>query len=160
MFERFTPVARAVVLYAQEEARRGRRRLMDTDDLWIALASTPKAASNEALSALGIRTSHQTASAGARLLRRSSPGHIPMTGDLKGTIEHALRIASSEGSSHIRSQHLLLALVMGDHGAGSDQARRAGVTAANVRANVTILEPADPPTQPDPGRAATADEPE
>jgi ATP-dependent Clp protease ATP-binding subunit ClpC len=137
-FERFTRMARRVVVIAQESARHRRQQHIGTDDLLLALMLPSGASSSQALERLGVRRSDIS----NKLKRRgwrSSPRWIPMTTDTKRALEAAFREADNRGEVHVGSAHLLLALVAEPLGDGSRMLSDLGLSYSAVWAALEAL---------------------
>jgi len=144
VFERFTPMARRVVMAAQEAARRRRRRRLGTEDLLAGLAEADGAPSSQALASLGVTV----ADIDIRVKRggwRASPGHIPLAADARFAIEAAVREADIHGEVQVGSSHLLLGLVAERHGDGGRIISELALTYQSVRAALeAVAEPESP----------------
>jgi len=137
-FERFTPMARRVMMVAQESARHRRRQHLGTDDLLAGLAEPNGTSSSQALERLGVTASDIT----SKMKRRgwhSSPSHVPLAADTKRAIEAAMRDADNRGEDHVGSAHLLLGLVAERHGHGGRIISELGLTYSAVRAALESL---------------------
>jgi ATP-dependent Clp protease ATP-binding subunit ClpC len=132
VFERFTPMARRVIMVTQETARHRRRQHLGTDDLLGGLAETNGTSSAQALERLGVRPADIS-----RKMRRggwrSSPSHIPLAADTKRVIVAAMREADHRGDDAVGSAHLLLSLVAERRGEGGRIISELGLSYAEVR---------------------------
>jgi ATP-dependent Clp protease ATP-binding subunit ClpA len=138
VFERFTPMARRVMMVAQEGARHRRRQLLGTDDLLAALAEPNGTSSSQALEHLGVTAADITSKV-KRAGWRSSPSHVPLAADTKRAIEAAMREADNRGEDHVGSAHLLLGLVAERHGDGGRVISEIGLTYSAVLAALGSL---------------------
>ena len=138
VFERFTPMARRVMMVAQESARHRRRQHLGTDDLLAGLAEPNGTSSSQALERLGVTAAGIT----SKVKRRGwlpSPSHVPLAADTKRAIEAAMREADNRGEDHVGSAHLLLGLVAERHGDGGRIISELGLTYSAVRAALESL---------------------
>jgi ATP-dependent Clp protease ATP-binding subunit ClpA len=138
VFERFTPMARRVMMVAQEGARHRRRQYLGTDDLLAGLAEPNGTSSSQALQRLGV-TAADIASKVKRRGWRSSPSHVPLAADTKRAIEAAMREADNRGEDHVGSAHLLLGLVAERHGDGGRIISELDLTYSAVRVALESL---------------------
>jgi ATP-dependent Clp protease ATP-binding subunit ClpC len=141
MFERFTEVARRVVVQAQEEARRLGHDHIGTEHLLLGLTAEHESVAAKALEALDF--THESARRQVveyvGLGRGSPPGHIPFSRGAKRALESALREAVEIGDHHIGSEHLLLALARDEKDTAAQALVRYGLALHDVRAQVLEL---------------------
>ena len=128
LFHRFSRRARAVVRTAEEEARAAGHEHIQTEDVLLGLLAVEDGGAARALRELGID---------ADAVRERVPkgpgspeGRLTFAGELKKTLELALREALSLGHNYIGTEHVLLGLVrQGGHAAkllaelGADEER-------------------------------------
>jgi len=138
VFERFTPMARRVIMVAQEVARQRRQQQLHTDDMLAALAEPNGTSSSQALAALGVAPADVTSRA-RRKGWRPSPDHMPLGVDTKRAIEAALREADNHGEVQIGSAHLLLGLVAERHGEGGRISSELGLSYDKVRSALSSV---------------------
>jgi ATP-dependent Clp protease ATP-binding subunit ClpC len=152
VFERFTPMARRVMMVAQENARHLKRQQLGTDDLLVGLAEPNGTSSSQALERLGV-TAADIASKVKRPGWRASPSHVPLAADTKRAIAAAMREADNRGEGQVGSAHLLLGLVAERHGDGGRITSELGLTYSAVRAALASLP--EPESAVQHGEAAT-----
>jgi hypothetical protein len=128
LFHRFTRRARAVVRTAEKEARAAGHEHIQTEDVLLGLLAVEDGGAARALRELGVD---------AEAVREQVPqgpgspeGRLKFAGELKKTLELALREALSLGHNYIGTEHVLLGLVrQGGHaakllaGLGADEQR-------------------------------------
>ena len=113
MFERFTDLARRVVVLAQEEARRLEHNYIGTEHILLGLLREDQGAAASALAAANVTLD------GARLEvetiigrgQHEPSGHIPFTPRAKKVLELSLREAVRLGNDYIDTGHILLGLI-------------------------------------------------
>ena len=113
MFERFTDRARAVVMHAQEEARRFNHNYIGTEHLMLGLLVDPEGLGGQALLECSIDLDRARAEIERRIGRGSEEpkGHIPFTPRAKKVLELALRQALKLNDNYIGTEHVLLGLL-------------------------------------------------
>jgi ATP-dependent Clp protease ATP-binding subunit ClpA len=113
MFERFTNLARHVVVLAQEEARRLQHNYIGTEHVLLGLLGEPRGVAFQALERFGI--THDGAREEVKALiglgKQQPTGHIPFTPRAKKTLELALREALQLHHDYIGTEHVLLGLI-------------------------------------------------
>lgn len=121
MFERFTDRARAVVMYAQEEARGFNHNYIGTEHLLLGLLHDPEGVGARALAACDVELDTVRADIETRIGRGSEPtkGHIPFTPRAKTVLELALRQALKLKHNYIGTEHVLLGLIAEGEGVGA-----------------------------------------
>jgi hypothetical protein len=119
-FGRFTQRARNVVMAAQEEARGAGNGEIGTAHLVLGLLAEPESLAIMVLQAGGTTTDDVRTAATAVLPERaeSVPELIPFDGDAKKALELTFREALRLGHNYIGTEHLLLALLELEDGAG------------------------------------------
>jgi ATP-dependent Clp protease ATP-binding subunit ClpA len=118
MFERFTERARAVVVFAQDEARTLRYNYIGTEHLLLGLLREEDGLAARALEAFGV-TLEEVRGQVARIIGQGeevTTGQIPFTPRAKKVLELALREAISIGHNHIGTEHVLLGLARENEG--------------------------------------------
>jgi hypothetical protein len=119
-FGRFTPRARAVVVASQEEARRGKHPVITPAHLILGLIQEQDGQAWRALAASG-RTADAVRTAALAALPASEgepPALIPFAGPAKKALELTFRQALRLGDEPVGTQHILLALLELEDGAG------------------------------------------
>lgn len=113
MFERFTDLARQVVVQAQEEARFFNHNYIGSEHLLLGLLRVESGEAFKALEALGV-TSERAREVAEEILGQGKPDaqtHMPFTPRAKKVLEWSLRVALRLDHSYIGSEHILLALL-------------------------------------------------
>jgi ATP-dependent Clp protease ATP-binding subunit ClpC len=159
MFERFTDLARRVVVLAQEEARLLNHNYIGTEHLLLGLLhDEAQGLARQALTELGV-------SAGAvreqiRVIvgagERGPSGHIPFTPRAKKVLELALREAMQLGTDYIGTEHLLLGLLREGQGVAAQVLSKLGKSLDEVRHTVIALYEQQPPEAREPQQAGDA----
>ena len=113
MFERFSGLARHVVVSAQEEARELDHNYIGTEHLLLGLLVTSDSLAGASLTALGYTRDGARASLEAMVGRgKAAPsGHIPFTPRAKKVLELSLREALQLKHNYIGTEHILLGIV-------------------------------------------------
>jgi hypothetical protein len=119
-FTRFTPRARAVVVAAQEEARASGNAEITTAHLVLGLLTEPDAPAGRAIVAQGVAldAARQAATATLPAPADDVPALIPFDSGAKKALELTFREALRLGHDYIGTEHLLLALLEVEDGAG------------------------------------------
>jgi ATP-dependent Clp protease ATP-binding subunit ClpC len=155
-FERFTTEAKGVLTLAQEEAERSQHSYIGTEHLVIGLIRQDGLAAR-ALVSLGQNTEtlrEAIREVADKKKEKTIQSRIP-TSRVKRVIEMAFEDARRQGSSHVGTEHLLLAILMEGDGVGAQVLAERGVTVDKVRAEVDRLQAAgvkeqlaEPPGEP------------
>jgi ATP-dependent Clp protease ATP-binding subunit ClpA len=136
MFERYTPAARQVIVFAQEEARLLRHNAIGSEHLLIGVLREEVGNGGRALRQLGL-TPQAVHDRVAELLPAgsSTAGQIPFTPRAQRILGRADAESRSLGHDGVGTEHLLLALaregegiamrVLGEQGVGADALRDA-----------------------------------
>jgi ATP-dependent Clp protease ATP-binding subunit ClpA len=113
MFERFTDRARAVVMYAQEEARQLNHNYIGTEHILYGLCVDQEGMGARALAACGLDGEKVRAEIERRVGRgvEAPKGSIPFTPRAKKVLELALRQALKLGHNYIGTEHVLLGIL-------------------------------------------------
>ena len=124
MFERFTNLARRVIVLAQEEARGEplRHNYIGTEHLLLGLLGESRGLAAKVLNGFGMTLDDTREDVRVRVGAGEGPvmtGHIPFTPRGKKVLELALREALELNHNHIGTEHLLLGLVREGNGAGA-----------------------------------------
>jgi len=154
-FERFTNEAKGVLALAQEEAERSRLAYIGTEHLVIGLIRQ-EGLGGRALLSLGqsvdgLRKTmlEVLGDSEARVVQQIIP-----TSRVKTIIEMSFDEARRQASSHVGTNHILLAILLEGDGLGASMLASSGVTVDKVRAEVDRLRAAgisehvgEPPTR-------------
>lgn len=113
MFERFTDIARSVVVKAQEEARLLQHDYIGTEHVLLGLFARDETVAARALGKLGVRREAVLAEVESLVGRgqKTPSGHIPFTPRAKKSLELGLREALKLKHNYIGPEHILLGLV-------------------------------------------------
>jgi ATP-dependent Clp protease ATP-binding subunit ClpC len=137
MFERYTPSARQVIVFAQEEARSLRHNAIGSEHVLIGLLRDELGNGGRALRGLGLDagTVHERVAAILPPGSATTAGQIPFTPRAQRILGRADAESLSLGHEGVGTEHLLLALaresdgiamrVLGEQGIGSDALREA-----------------------------------
>ena len=146
-FSRFTPRARNAVVAAQNAAHEAGNDLITPDHLLLGTISDP-----EALATALLRQQKIDAEALQHSIRlpgaaAETPALIPFSGPARKVLELTFREALRLGHNYIGTEHMLLALLEAEDGAGP--LHQAGVDKDHVEADLaTALKPfSAPPAQ-------------
>ncbi|MEU6830772.1 Clp protease N-terminal domain-containing protein [Nocardia beijingensis] len=138
-FARFTPRARAVVMAAQEAARTAGNREIAVGHLVLGLLTEPRGLAVQELLNQGVAVDVISAAATASLPPSEGdvPALVPFGAEAKKVLELTFREALRLGHNYIGTEHILLALLEQENGAGllSDL----GVDKANAEAHLVEL---------------------
>ena len=121
MFERFTPDARQVVVFAQDEARALGHGSIGSEHLLLAVLRVDRGVAARGLKTLGLSLDRARAEVEKIAGRGSAAPHgqIPFEPRLRRTLDIAMSEAMSLGHEAVGTEHLALALI----------AEREGITA-------------------------------
>jgi ATP-dependent Clp protease ATP-binding subunit ClpA len=137
MFERYTPSAHQVIVFAQEEARALRHNAIGSEHILIGLLRDELGGAGRALRGLGLTAQGVQEGVAAVLPPGgvSTAGQIPFTPRAQRILNRAGAESLSLGHEGVGTEHLLLALaresdgialrVLGEHGIGPDALRDA-----------------------------------
>jgi ATP-dependent Clp protease ATP-binding subunit ClpA len=121
VFERFTELARQVVVLAQEEGRALQHNYIGTEHILLGLLRAEEGTAARALESLGVGLegvrAHVRRIVGAG--EEISAQQIPFTPRAKKVLELALREALSLNHNYIGTEHILLGLVYENEGVAS-----------------------------------------
>ncbi|WP_328495624.1 ATP-dependent Clp protease ATP-binding subunit [Streptomyces sp. NBC_00414] len=119
-FSRYTPRARNVVVVSQEEARNAGNDQIRTEHLILGLIAESEGLGAQAITAQGITLDAVREAATAALPPRaeSLPALIPFDSNAKKSLELTFREALRLGHNYIGTEHILLALLEHEDGAG------------------------------------------
>ncbi|NLT55197.1 MAG: ATP-dependent Clp protease ATP-binding subunit [Actinomycetales bacterium] len=119
-FTRFTPRARHVVMAAQNEARAAGNTEIEPEHLVLGLLSEPEAISGQVFRTQGLSQETVREAATAKLppaAEETSP-LIPFSARARKALELTFRQALRMGHNYIGTEHILLALLEHEDGAG------------------------------------------
>jgi ATP-dependent Clp protease ATP-binding subunit ClpA len=124
MFERFTDLARHVIVLAQDEAGGEplRHNYIGTEHLLLGLLGEPRGLAARVLNGFGMTLTGTRDDVRVRVGVGDGPvvtGHIPFTPRCKKVLELSLREALALNHNYIGTEHLLLGLVQEASGAGA-----------------------------------------
>jgi ATP-dependent Clp protease ATP-binding subunit ClpC len=141
MFERFTDRARAVVMHAQEEARRFNHNYIGTEHLLLGLLVDPEGVGAQALTDCGLDLEKARAEVDGRVGKglEGAKGHMPFTPRAKKVLELSLRQALKLSHNYIGTEHILLGLLAEGEGVAA-QVLMAGVDGGLVRVREAVFE--------------------
>lgn len=144
-FSRFTARARNAVVAAQNEARAAENSTITPAHLILGLVDQPGSAGAQAIVAQGVALATARSAAVAALPPRAQevPALIPFDPDARKVLDLTFREALRLGHTYVGTEHLLLALVEHEGGAGplcelgveKERAERA-IVAAIARADI------------------------
>jgi ATP-dependent Clp protease ATP-binding subunit ClpA len=126
MFERFTAVARHVVVLSQEEARRLTHNYIGTEHILLGLLGEREGPAFRVLDRFGISLDgvRQEVTDMIGTGQQAPSGHIPFTPRAKKTLELALREAVQLHHNYIGTEHILLGLIREGDGVAAQIMRK------------------------------------
>ena len=138
MFEHFTNTAIAVIMKAQEEARRLRHNFVGTEQLLLGLIKEEATLSAKVLGEFGANLNDARAEVEAIIGRGSGsvPPEIPFTPKVKQVFELAFQEARKMDSPYIEPEHLLLSLCQNTESVAYRVMTNLGVDPAKVRTRI------------------------
>lgn len=138
MFEHFTNTAIAVIMKAQEEARRLRHNFVGTEQLLLGLIKEEATLSALILKDCGINLEDARAEVEAIIGRGSGavPPEIPFTPKVKQVFEQAFQEARKLDAAYIEPEHLLLSLTQNTESVAYRVLTNLGVDPAKVRTRI------------------------
>ena len=138
MFEHFTNTAIAVIMKAQEEARRLRHNFVGTEQLLLGLIKEEATLSAKVLAEFGVNLNDARAEVEAIIGRGSGsvPPEIPFTPKVKQVFEQAFQEARKMDSPYIEPAHLLLSLCQNTESVAYRVLTNLGVDPAKVRTRI------------------------
>ncbi len=138
MFEHFTNTAIAVIMKAQEEARRLRHNFVGTEQLLLGLIKEEATLSAKVLGEFGANINDARAEVEAIIGRGSGsvPPEIPFTPKVKQVFELAFQEARKMDSPYIEPEHLLLSLCQNTESVAYRVMVNLGVDPAKVRTRI------------------------
>jgi len=138
MFEHFTNTAIAVIMKAQEEARRLRHNFVGTEQLLLGLVKEEATLSAEILSGFNVTLEDARAEVEAIIGRGSGnvPPEIPFTPKVKQVFEQAFQEARKLDATYIEPEHLLLSLTQSSESVAFRVLTNLGVDPAKLRTRI------------------------
>jgi ATP-dependent Clp protease ATP-binding subunit ClpC len=138
MFEHFTNTAIAVIMKAQEEARRLRHNFVGTEQLLLGLIKEEESLSSLVLTEFGVNLNDARAEVEAIIGRGSGavPPEIPFTPKVKQVFEQSFQIARKLDATYIEPEHLLLSLTQSTESVAYRVLSNLGVDPAKVRTRI------------------------
>ncbi|MFH7241595.1 MAG: ATP-dependent Clp protease ATP-binding subunit [Spirulina sp.] len=138
MFEHFTNTAIAVIMKAQEEARRLRHNFVGTEQLLLGLIKEDNTVSARVLNDFGVTLEDARTEVEAIIGRGSGsvPPEIPFTPKVKQVFEQAFQEARKLDAAYIEPEHLLLSLTQNTESVAYRVMSNLGVDPAKVRTRV------------------------
>ncbi|WP_424211470.1 Clp protease N-terminal domain-containing protein [Streptomyces sp. BI20] len=152
-FGRFTPRARNVVVASQSEARKAHNAEIGVEHLLLGLLAESEGLAAHVLRGQGVDPAEARAAVLARLPEpgETVPDLIPFDPKAKKALELTFREALRLGHEYVGTEHVLLALLEQENGAGAladlgvDKTRTEEAVAATLSA-LGALTPGDAPT--------------
>jgi hypothetical protein len=138
VFERFTELARQVVVLAQEEARILKHNHIGVEHLLLGLLRVEEGLAARVLESLGLTVERVRAEV-VRVVgsgEELTSGQIPFTPDGKRVLELSLREALALEDNYIGTAHVLLGLVRDNEGLAIQMLRDLGVDSQAIRDEV------------------------
>jgi ATP-dependent Clp protease ATP-binding subunit ClpC len=138
MFEHFTNTAIAVIMKAQEEARRLRHNFVGTEQLLLGLMKEESTVSAQVLKEFGVDLDNARAEVEAIIGRGSGsvPPEIPFTPKVKQVFEQAFQEARKLDAAYIEPEHLLLSLTHNTESVAYRVLTNLGVDPAKLRTRI------------------------
>ncbi|HIK43259.1 MAG TPA: ATP-dependent Clp protease ATP-binding subunit [Leptolyngbyaceae cyanobacterium M65_K2018_010] len=138
MFEHFTNTAIAVIMKAQEEARRLRHNFVGTEQLLLGLIKEDASVAARVLDEFGVNLNDARAEVEAIIGRGSGsvPPEIPFTPKVKQVFEQAFQEARKMDAAYIEPEHLLLSLTQNSESVAYRVLTNLGVDPAKVRTRI------------------------
>ncbi|GAA1672706.1 hypothetical protein GCM10009745_14470 [Kribbella yunnanensis] len=133
MYERFTELARKVVIVAQEEARQLNHSYIGTEHVLLGLIGTAEGGASKLLAATSASAVRELVLEIVGRGQRSPDGFVPFTPRAKATLEDSYLEARRLGSEDIDTEHLLLGLLKDTDGVAAQVLSRLGVEIDAVR---------------------------
>ncbi|NEQ43649.1 MAG: ATP-dependent Clp protease ATP-binding subunit [Leptolyngbya sp. SIOISBB] len=135
MFEHFTNTAIAVIMKAQEEARRLQHNFVGTEQLLLGLLRENSSLAAAVLTEFGINLADARSEVEAIIGRGSGkpPSEVPFTPKVKQVFESAFQEARKLDASYIEPEHLLLSLTQSRESVAYRVLENLGVSPSKVR---------------------------
>jgi len=141
MFERFTNLARQVIVRSQEEARGLQHNFIGTEHVLLGLLDVRDGVAAQALDRFGLTPDgvREEVKSIVGPGKKAMSGHIPFTPRAKKTLELALREALELHHNYIGTEHLLLGVIREGDGVGAQILKRHAADLTAVRMAVIDL---------------------
>ena len=135
MFEHFTNTAIAVIMKAQEEARRLQHNFVGTEQLLLGLLREDSSLASSVLTEFGVKLADARDEVEAIIGRGSGnpPSEVPFTPKVKQVFESAFQEARKLDASYIEPEHLLLSLTQSRESVAYRVMENLGVSPNKVR---------------------------
>ena len=135
MFEHFTNTAIAVIMKAQEEARRLQHNFVGTEQLLLGLLREDSSLAASVLKDFGINLSDAREEVEAIIGRGSGnpPSEVPFTPKVKQVFESAFQEARKLDATYIEPEHLLLSLTQSSESVAYRVLENLGVSPNKLR---------------------------
>ncbi len=135
MFEHFTNTAIAVIMKAQEEARRLQHNFVGTEQLLLGLLREESSLAASVLKDFGINLTDAREEVEAIIGRGSGnpPSEVPFTPKVKQVFEHAFQEARKLDATYIEPEHLLLSLTQSSESVAYRVLENLGVSPNKLR---------------------------
>lgn len=135
MFEHFTNTAIAVIMKAQEEARRMQHNFVGTEQLLLGILKQGGSKAAAVLTDLGITLESARQEVEAIIGRGSGnpPAEVPFTPKVKQVFEQAFQEARKLDADYIEPEHLLLSLTQSEESVAYRVIENLGVSPAKLR---------------------------
>ncbi len=120
-FSRFDEDARKAVMMSQKAAHDGANAMIAPEHLLLGLMELPESLAVRGLAAQGIAAGGVRDAAAARLAPSdgAAPELVPFDADARKVLKLSFREALRLGHNHVGTEHLLLALLENENGAGT-----------------------------------------
>ncbi|MEO1094005.1 MAG: ATP-dependent Clp protease ATP-binding subunit [Cyanobacteria bacterium J06638_28] len=135
MFEHFTNTAIAVIMKAQEEARRLQHNFVGTEQLLLGLLREESSLAASVLKDFGVNLTDAREEVEAVIGRGSGnpPSEVPFTPKVKQVFENAFQEARKLDATYIEPEHLLLSLTQSRESVAYRVLENLGVAPGKVR---------------------------
>ncbi|MEM6715385.1 MAG: Clp protease N-terminal domain-containing protein, partial [Cyanobacteria bacterium P01_C01_bin.147] len=135
MFEHFTNTAIAVIMKAQEEARRLQHNFVGTEQLLLGLLRENSSLAAAVLTEFGVNLADARSEVEAIIGRGSGnpPSEVPFTPKVKQVFESAFQEARKLDASYIEPEHLLLSLTQSRESVAYRVLENLGVSPSKLR---------------------------
>jgi len=135
MFEHFTNTAIAVIMKAQEEARRLQHNFVGTEQLLLGLLREDSSLAASVLKDFGLNLTDAREEVEAIIGRGSGnpPSEVPFTPKVKQVFENAFQEARKLDATYIEPEHLLLSLTQSRESVAYRVMENLGVSPSKVR---------------------------
>jgi ATP-dependent Clp protease ATP-binding subunit ClpC len=135
MFEHFTNTAIAVIMKAQEEARRLQHNFVGTEQLLLGLLREESSLAASVLTEFGVTLTDARSEVEAIIGRGNGkpPAEVPFTPKVKQVFETAFQEARKLDASYIEPEHLLLSLTQSRESVAYRVIENLGVSPSKVR---------------------------